>query len=49
MGDEVLRRLGREKRGDVEPNDLSGNIIVQLAVVTEDLNRRWYEVKLGDY
>ncbi len=31
------------KRGEVEPEDLSGNLIVQLGVVTEDLNRRWYE------
>ena len=36
-------RLWREKRGEVEPEDLSGNLIVQLGVVTEDLNRRWYE------
>ena len=36
-------RLWREKRGEVEPEDLSGNLIVQLGIVTEDLNRRWYE------
>ena len=42
--DEVaLLRLWREKRGEVEPEDLSGNLLVQLGVVTEDLNRRWYE------
>ena len=36
--DEVaLVRLWREKRGEVEPEDLSGNLIVQLGVVTEDL------------
>ena len=39
----ALLRLWREKRGEVEPEDLSGNLIVQLGVVTEDLNRRWYE------
>ena len=39
----ALVRLWREKRGEVEPEDLSGNLIVQLGVVTEDLNRRWYE------
>src|SRR5947208_2253552 len=39
----ALLRLWREKRGEVEPQDLSGNLIVQLGVVTEDLNRRWYE------
>ena len=40
-------RLWREKRGEVEPEDLSGNLIVQLGVVTEDLNRRWYEANTG--
>jgi predicted phage-related endonuclease len=38
-----LLRLWREKRGELEPEDLSGNLIVQLGVVTEHLNRRWYE------
>jgi predicted phage-related endonuclease len=46
--DEVaLVRLWREKRGDVEPQDLSGNLIVQLGAVTEELNRRWYEANTG--
>jgi predicted phage-related endonuclease len=40
----ALLRLWREKRGEAEPQDLSGNLIVQLGVVTEDLNRRWYEL-----
>ena len=40
-------RLWREKRGEVEPEDLSGNLIVQLGLVTEDLNRRWYEANTG--
>ena len=44
---EALLRLWREKRGEVEPEDLSGNLIVQLGVVTEDLNRRWYEANTG--
>ncbi len=39
----ALLRLWREKRGEVEPEDLSGNLIVQLGVATEELNRRWYE------
>src|ERR1700687_3705291 len=43
----TLVRLWREKRGEVEPEDLSGNLIVQLGVVTEDLNRRWYERNSG--
>jgi predicted phage-related endonuclease len=49
MGDdeEALTRLWREKRGEVEAKDLSGNLIVQLGVVTEDLNRRWYKANTG--
>src|SRR2546426_6554157 len=39
----ALIRLWREKRGEVPPEDLSGNLIVQLGKVTEDLNRSWYE------
>jgi hypothetical protein len=46
--DEVaLLQLWREKCGEVEPVDLSGNLIVQLGAVTEDLNRRWYELNTG--
>ena len=49
MGDDekALHRLWREKRGEAEPEDLSGNLVVQLGVVTEDLNRRWYEANTG--
>ena len=49
MGDDeaALLRLWREKRGEVEPEDLSGNLIVQLGLATEDLNRRWYETNTG--
>jgi predicted phage-related endonuclease len=43
----ALIRLWREKRGEVEPEDLSGNLIVQLGLVTEELNRRWYEANTG--
>jgi predicted phage-related endonuclease len=43
----ALLRLWREKRGEAEPEDLSGNLIVQLGAVTEDLNRRWYELNTG--
>ena len=43
----ALLRLWREKRGEAEPEDLSGNLIVQLGVATEDLNRRWYEANSG--
>jgi hypothetical protein len=44
---DALLRLWREKRGEVEAEDLSGNLIVQLGSVTEDLNRRWYEFNTG--
>src|SRR4051812_36514664 len=43
-----LLRLWREKRGELEPEDLSGNLIVQLGAVTEDLNQRWYEASTGE-
>ncbi len=43
----ALLRLWREKRGEVEPEDLSDHLIVQLGVVTEDLTRRWYERNTG--
>jgi predicted phage-related endonuclease len=39
----ALIRLWREKRGEAEPEDLAGNLIVQLGAATEDLNRSWYE------
>ncbi|MGB6287763.1 MAG: YqaJ viral recombinase family protein [Xanthobacteraceae bacterium] len=49
MGDDeaALIRLWREKRGEVEPEDLSHNLIVQLGLATEDLNRRWYQANSG--
>jgi predicted phage-related endonuclease len=43
----ALLRLWREKRGEAEPEDLSGNLIVQLGAATEDLNRSWYERNTG--
>src|ERR1700678_848973 len=43
----ALIRLWREKRGETEPEDLSGNLVVQLGVVTEALNRTWYERNTG--
>jgi len=47
-GDEAaLVRLWREKRCEAEPEDLSGNLIVQLGTVTEELNRTWYERDTG--
>ena len=49
MGDDepALIRLWREKRGEIEPQDLSDNLIVQLGVATEPLNRLWYERTTG--
>jgi predicted phage-related endonuclease len=43
----ALVRLWREKRGEAEPEDLSGNLVVQLGVATEGLNRGWYERNTG--
>jgi predicted phage-related endonuclease len=43
----ALIRLWREKRGEIRPEDFSGNFIVQLGLATEDLNRRWYEANTG--
>jgi len=43
----ALIRLWREKRGNAEPEDLSGNLVVQLGLATEELNRRWYEANTG--
>src|ERR1700731_782843 len=45
--EKALHRLWREKRGEEAPLDLSGVLIVQLGLVTEDLNRRWYELNSG--
>ena len=49
MGDDeaALVRLWREKRGEIDPEDLSANLIVQLGTVTEELNRHWYERNTG--
>jgi predicted phage-related endonuclease len=45
--EDALVRLWREKRGEAEPEDLSGNLVVQLGNATEELNRRWYETNTG--
>jgi predicted phage-related endonuclease len=49
MGDDeaALIRLWREKRGEIEAEDLSGNLLVQLGLATEELNRRWYQANSG--
>jgi predicted phage-related endonuclease len=43
----ALVRLWREKRGEAEPEDLSGNLLVQLGIATEELNRSWYQRNTG--
>jgi predicted phage-related endonuclease len=43
----ALIRLWREKRGEADPEDLSGNLVVQLGIATEELNRTWYERNTG--
>jgi predicted phage-related endonuclease len=45
--EENLIRLWREKRGEIEPLNLVGELTVQLGNVTEDLNRTWYERASG--
>jgi len=45
--EDALLRLWREKRGEIEPEDLAGNLIVQLGIVTEPLNRYWYQRNTG--
>ncbi len=43
----ALVQLWREKRGEIEPEDLSGELVVQLGTITEPLNRRWFEKNTG--
>jgi putative phage-type endonuclease len=43
----ALIRLWQEKRGEAEPEDLSGNLVVQLGRATEELNRCWFERNTG--
>ena len=43
----ALIRLWQEKRGEIEPEDLSGNLLVQFGCATEELNRRWFERETG--
>ena len=49
MGDneEDLIRLWREKRGEIDAQDFSDNLVVQLGTVTEELNRVWYQRSTG--
>jgi predicted phage-related endonuclease len=43
----ALIHLWREKRGEIEPENLSGNLLVQLGLATEEFNRSWYERNTG--
>src|SRR6516164_8086626 len=43
----ALVHLWREKRGEADPEDLSGNLIVQMGAATEELNRNWYQRNTG--
>jgi predicted phage-related endonuclease len=46
--EEALLRLWREKRGEVEAEDLSGKLAVVLGCWTEAFNRQWYEKLTGE-
>jgi predicted phage-related endonuclease len=45
--EQAVERLWREKRGELEPQDHSDNLLVQLGLATEHLNRHWYERTTG--
>src|SRR5262249_24881376 len=49
MGNDEATLIGlwQEKRGEVEPEDLSGNLIVQLGAAHAELNPSWYERNTG--
>lgn len=42
-----IARLVQEKRGEVEPEDLSRSLPVQLGIWTEQFNRHWYTIQTG--
>ncbi|MGG5812558.1 YqaJ viral recombinase family protein [Falsiroseomonas sp. CW058] len=44
---EAILRLWREKRGEEEPEDLSGVLPVMMGSYTEPLNAAWYERSTG--
>ena len=45
---ERVLRLWQEKRGEAEPEDLSGRLAVVLGCWTEEFNRQWYEKLSGN-
>lgn len=44
---EKILRLWREKRGEIEPEDLSDVLPVQMGVWTEPFNIMWFEKQTG--
>jgi hypothetical protein len=44
---ERIVRLWQEKRGEIEPEDLSGALNVMLGRWTEAFNRQWYQAQSG--
>jgi hypothetical protein len=44
---ERIRKLWLEKRGELEPKDLSNNLAVMLGCWTEPFNRMWFEQVTG--
>ena len=45
--EEKILRLWREKRGEVEPEDLSRVLPVQMGTFTEPFNVQWFEQETG--
>jgi putative phage-type endonuclease len=45
--EEKIIRLWREKRGEIEPEDLSWVLPVQMGLATEELNERWFTHHTG--
>ena len=45
---ERVLRLWQEKRGETEPENLSGRLAVVLGCWTEEFNRQWYEKLSGN-
>ena len=44
---EKILRLFQEKRGEIEPEDLSSVLPVQMGTWTEELNRYWFQRETG--
>ena len=39
--------MAGKARGEIEPEDVSGDLLVQLGTATEPLNSQWYEKNTG--